>query len=120
MSATLTPRALAVIADSGETGEPIFRTPCSVGSGEVAKTIANAIRGAEVTHSGMTYGDEKRGAVSEYARGWGDCLKAIKDSATPSDECSHGVKFFYECPDCRARAKADTAEMLALSNGGAK
>ena len=33
-TAQLTPRAQAVIADSGETGEPIFRTPCSVGSGE--------------------------------------------------------------------------------------
>lgn len=34
-TAQLTPRALDVIADSGETGETVFRTPCSVGSGEV-------------------------------------------------------------------------------------
>lgn len=46
MNATLTPRALDVIADSGETGEPIFRTPCSVGSGEVdsAFVVNGAVR----------------------------------------------------------------------------
>lgn len=83
--------------------------------------ISEAIRSAEIAHSGMTYGDEKQTSVSEYARGWGDCLKAIKSAATPSDECTHGVKFFYTCQDCDARAKADTALVLsgALDNDAA-
>jgi hypothetical protein len=74
--------------------------------------LEEAIRSAEISHSGMTYGDEKNGAVSEYTRGWGDCLKALKSGAVASDECSHGVKFHYACPDCAARAKADREAVL--------
>lgn len=81
--------------------------------------LEDALRAAEISHSGMSYGDEKRDAMSEYARGWGDCLKAIKSAVVASDECSHGVKFIYECPQCRARTKADTAEMIAKATGSA-
>lgn len=59
----------------------------SVASGvekdEVAALQA-AINLAEVSHSGMSYGDDKGGGPSEYTRGWGDCLKAIKSAASVS------------------------------------
>lgn len=53
MNAILTPRALDVIADSGETGEPIFRTPCSVGSGEVPVTVSHHLAHAHKLLSRM-------------------------------------------------------------------
>jgi hypothetical protein len=74
--------------------------------------LADAIRSAEISHSGMTYGDEKNGAVSEYARGWGDCLKAIKGADVPSDECSHRVKLLHHCEQCRAQLAADFASLV--------
>jgi hypothetical protein len=45
-----------------------------------------ALRKIEQSHTGMCYGDEKRGPVSEYTRGWGDCLKAVKAAVSPSKE----------------------------------
>lgn len=39
-----------------------------------------ALRSVECAHTGMSYGDDKRGDRSDYTRGWGDCLKAVKDA----------------------------------------
>ena len=38
------------------------------------------LRSVECSHSGMLYGDDKAGSPSEYTRGWGDCLTAIKSA----------------------------------------
>lgn len=97
----------AAMDRAGETGDMPFNTTPGA-----ADALTDAIRAAEISHSGMSYGDEKTGSLSEYARGWGDCLKAIKRASTPSDECSHGVKLYYDCPQCNARKKADTASFL--------
>ena len=37
-----------------------------------------ALRPVECSHTGMSYGDDKAGGPSDYTRGWGDCLKAVK------------------------------------------
>ena len=37
-----------------------------------------ALRPVECSHTGMSYGDDKRGGPSDYTRGWGDCLKAVR------------------------------------------
>jgi hypothetical protein len=37
-----------------------------------------ALRPVECSHTGMSYGDDKGGGPSNYTRGWGDCLKAVK------------------------------------------
>ena len=42
------------------------------------------LRSVECSYSGMLYGDDKAGGPSEYTRGWGDCLRAIK--STPGGE----------------------------------
>ena len=39
-----------------------------------------ALRPVECSHTGMCYGDEKRGDLTGYTRGWGDCLKAVKSA----------------------------------------
>ena len=45
---------------------------------DVWRSVARQL---EVSHTGMSYGDEKRGEVVEYTRGWGDCLAALKKMA---------------------------------------
>jgi hypothetical protein len=42
--------------------------------------LLGAIQGLEASHTGMLYGDEKRNGVSDYTRGWGDCLGALKSA----------------------------------------
>ncbi len=37
-----------------------------------------ALRPVECSHTGMSYGDDKAGGPTDYTRGWGDCLKAVK------------------------------------------
>ncbi len=37
-----------------------------------------AARQLEVSHTGMSYGDEKRNDVTGYTKGWGDCLAGLK------------------------------------------
>ncbi|WP_418122296.1 hypothetical protein [Variovorax sp. 160MFSha2.1] len=44
--------------------------------------IRESVRRAEASHSAMSYGDEKSGAVSDYTRGWGDCLVIFKQAAS--------------------------------------
>lgn len=69
-----------------------------------------AIRAAEISHTGMTYGDEKSGGASEYTRGWGDCLKAIKDAAL-ADSIGAGWKLVPPVPTATmVSAAADAPE----------
>lgn len=37
------------------------------------------VRNLEQAHTGMRYGDEKRGSLTEYARGFGNCLIALQN-----------------------------------------
>jgi len=50
----------------------------AVESAVLERLVPVALRQAEVSYSGMLYGDEKRGGPSNYTRGWRDCLAAVK------------------------------------------
>lgn len=43
-----------------------------------AARVREMLRQLEITSSGMSYGDDKRGGASDYTRGWKDCLAAFK------------------------------------------
>lgn len=53
--------------------------PFKVDMGEVLRSV-------ECSYSGMLYGDDKAGGPSEYTRGWGDCLTAIKSTLAAKGE----------------------------------
>ncbi len=44
------------------------------------------LRGVECSYSGMLYGDDKADGPSEYTRGWGNCLTAIKSALAAKGE----------------------------------
>ena len=50
------------------------------GDAGVSEVFKLALRDAEKSHTGMLYGDEKRAGASDYTRGFGDCLNAIKNA----------------------------------------
>jgi len=83
-------RALLRDCIAGLLAEPEFIASLAApGAAIDARDFKDAIRAAEISHSGMSYGDEKNGSSSEYARGWGDCLKAIRGAA--SHPCTANV-----------------------------
>jgi hypothetical protein len=51
-----------------------------VGAKAALEWVKATLRRLECSHTGMCYGDEKSGKVSDYARGWGDCLAAMKSA----------------------------------------
>jgi hypothetical protein len=58
------------------------------GTRDRLQRVLAAIRRCEVSHTGMSYGDEKSGDVTGYTRGWGDCLKAVKKAVSTADQQS--------------------------------
>jgi hypothetical protein len=67
------------------------------GTRDRLQRVLAAIRRCEVSHTGMSYGDEKSGDVTGYTRGWGDCLKAVKKAVSTADQQSLPR---MRCPEC--------------------
>ncbi|MBU9579576.1 hypothetical protein KTE26_14170 [Ralstonia mannitolilytica] len=53
--------------------EPLYTHPEASAPG-----LSTIIRSLERSHTGMCYGDEKRGSITEYTRGFGECIKGLK------------------------------------------
>jgi hypothetical protein len=83
------------------------------GTRDRLQRVLAAIRRCEVSHTGMSYGDEKSGDVTGYTKGWGDCLKAIKKADSTADQQSA-----LRCPTCRQPIGDDEIFGSCLHNGG--
>ncbi len=63
------------------------------------------LRGVECSYSGMLYGDDKADGPSEYTRGWGNCLTAIKSALAAKGEMGD----LMSAPEVLARLRIDAA-----------
>lgn len=74
-----------------------------------ANWLKDVLRGLEQSHTGMRYGDDKRAGQTEYTRGFGDCLKALKQALA---EASHAPAAISQ-ELCSIIAASDKAHGIA-------
>ncbi|WP_340519816.1 hypothetical protein [Cupriavidus necator] len=83
--------------------------------------LTDIVRDLEKCHTGQRYGDDKRGGMTEYTRGFGDCLAALKRAllaASPADQLEDARKLLTAASHALrsyqyGNAATDLAESIA-------